>query len=494
MAITASRTTLGMDREVARESASSRGRASLLRKGLRQAKKEKNYEKALQFAAGLEGEGQAYGMTGSADDVSSISRGRIASREALVNQMRSQMPAMAGRSREGNIAAAKAAGTFNATRERFNTANAGKKVMDEEGNIFDAPPEKTSTDTTTTAAKPAATPARVSVADQLINGRSVKVPMRPSEPAGQAAETTKRKGVIMDNGVNVIDDIRRGLEGDRTGAFYTKKPASPSMEPEVSNEPAATTPSPASVPAEPKKAAATSKPQQARALVADQLIKGATQEPVKSPMRPPVKSPMRPPEKAIDQSLMESRGFGSADETNPANWDFKANPAASDLPYIAGRGSDAVSRGLQVANPLTMFSTLKQGGKSALPPMMGEQPEYANANDRLKGDYETIKAATEAGYMTAKRGQDQYGNYKLDVMTPVMRDTGKRVSPWLKKDGKSAVTARAKGGPVKAGQPYLVGEEGPEIVIPDDDGEVVPNKDLKKKKTRKMLQAALSKK
>lgn len=155
MAITASRTTLGMDREVARESASSRGRASLLRKGLRQAKKEKNYEKALQFAAGLEGEGQAYGMTGSADDVSSISRGRIASREALVNQMRSQMPAMAGRSREGNIAAAKSAGTFNATREQFNTANAGKKVMDEEGNISDAPAPTVVPPTTDTATPPA---------------------------------------------------------------------------------------------------------------------------------------------------------------------------------------------------------------------------------------------------------------------------------------------------------------------------------------------------
>lgn len=140
MALSASRSTLGMDREVARESAASRGRASLLRKGLRQAKKEKNYEKALQFAAGLEGEGKAYGMTGSTADTSSLAQGRVASREALANQMRSQAPAMTGQTREGNIAAAKAAGTFDATREQFNKVNAGKKVMDEAGNIADAPP------------------------------------------------------------------------------------------------------------------------------------------------------------------------------------------------------------------------------------------------------------------------------------------------------------------------------------------------------------------
>lgn len=34
---------------------------------------------------------------------------------------------------------------------------------------------------------------------------------------------------------------------------------------------------------------------------------------------------------------------------------------------------------------------------------------------------------------------------------------------------------RAKGGKVKKGQPYLVGEKGPEIVVPQEDGDVVPN-------------------
>lgn len=37
------------------------------------------------------------------------------------------------------------------------------------------------------------------------------------------------------------------------------------------------------------------------------------------------------------------------------------------------------------------------------------------------------------------------------------------------------VNARAKGGPVRAGKPYLVGEEGPEIIVPKQSGTVVPN-------------------
>ena len=35
----------------------------------------------------------------------------------------------------------------------------------------------------------------------------------------------------------------------------------------------------------------------------------------------------------------------------------------------------------------------------------------------------------------------------------------------------------AEGGPIEAGKPYLVGEEGPEVVIPHSDGNVLSNDD-----------------
>ena len=44
-------------------------------------------------------------------------------------------------------------------------------------------------------------------------------------------------------------------------------------------------------------------------------------------------------------------------------------------------------------------------------------------------------------------------------------------APWLK----DSVFFRAEGGPVTAGQPYVVGEKGPEIIIPKEDGEVLSN-------------------
>jgi hypothetical protein len=37
------------------------------------------------------------------------------------------------------------------------------------------------------------------------------------------------------------------------------------------------------------------------------------------------------------------------------------------------------------------------------------------------------------------------------------------------------IQGRADGGPVNAGQPYVVGERGPEVIIPQSNGEVIPN-------------------
>ena len=34
---------------------------------------------------------------------------------------------------------------------------------------------------------------------------------------------------------------------------------------------------------------------------------------------------------------------------------------------------------------------------------------------------------------------------------------------------------RAKGGPVKKGEPYVVGEKGPELIVPSEAGNVIPN-------------------
>ena len=43
--------------------------------------------------------------------------------------------------------------------------------------------------------------------------------------------------------------------------------------------------------------------------------------------------------------------------------------------------------------------------------------------------------------------------------------------------GSTGLGFKARGGPVEQGKPYVVGEEGPEIIIPTSDGNVLSNDD-----------------
>jgi hypothetical protein len=200
-----------MDREVTRETAANRARTSLMRKGLRQAKKEKNYEKALSFSNALDTEGMSAGMTGSAEDVASIATGRVASREALSNQMRSQIPNVMGQTREARIATAKADGSFAAKRDQFNTANAGKKVMDEAGNITDAPMPPAGGGTDAAGTKPAAGGETTPGSTAQPAKPEVKVIQSPRQTLSNAMKAGRVK-------VDDTDEANRLLELSSPGA------------------------------------------------------------------------------------------------------------------------------------------------------------------------------------------------------------------------------------------------------------------------------------
>ncbi len=139
-----------------------------------------------------------------------------------------------------------------------------------------------------------------------------------------------------------------------------------------------------------------------------------------------------PTPRAIDPALVTQKGFDTPNPASPGNWQMAPLPQkqADNLRTIAGRGDDAVSRGLQVMNPLTVIPTLAQGGTSALPPeIMGAQPTYPNASDRLKGDASAIKNARDAGFIRPLKKPDptEPGRSITQLATPVMRSTGQRL-------------------------------------------------------------------
>ncbi len=82
----------------------------------------------------------------------------------------------------------------------------------------------------------------------------------------------------------------------------------------------------------------------------------------------------------------------------------------------------------------------------------------------------------------AKAGQDVARSLErigraLEAIASVV-GFGADIMSFLQMDwlfGKPSVDRRAKGGPVGAGKPYIVGEEGPELFVPNTSGGIVPN-------------------
>lgn len=83
-----------------------------------------------------------------------------------------------------------------------------------------------------------------------------------------------------------------------------------------------------------------------------------------------------------------------------------------------------------------------------------EQRNQQNADERYKLGLE--RTATGEGYLASLIGQEKA------------------------KDVFSSLDRLARGGSARARRPYLVGEKGPELMVPNQDGKVISNRDLRK--------------
>ena len=81
-----------------------------------------------------------------------------------------------------------------------------------------------------------------------------------------------------------------------------------------------------------------------------------------------------------------------------------------------------------------------------------------------KGSYLSIK-----GFDADDKSLQGHSGDILDIIGSYLKKKKKQVGDWLME--------RAEGGPVTAGQPYLVGEKGPEVVVPNQNATVLSNDD-----------------
>jgi len=103
-----------------------------------------------------------------------------------------------------------------------------------------------------------------------------------------------------------------------------------------------------------------------------------------------------------------------------------------------------------------------------------KQSDIVKEFNKLKsnGTIKVVQKYGKGSYLTTKDHKPDSKEYQGKT-----GDVIDKVGDWLKKKKKDWLMApeRAEGGPVTAGQPYVVGEKGPEIIIPKEDGEVLSN-------------------
>jgi len=97
--------------------------------------------------------------------------------------------------------------------------------------------------------------------------------------------------------------------------------------------------------------------------------------------------------------------------------------------------------------------------------------EFRKEYDKLlaSNQISVVKGKTISYLSTGKKGDKEYKSQFDDILS--------NIGGYLKKKHKQIFMERAEGGPVQAGQPYVVGEKGPEVVIPKADANVVSNDD-----------------
>lgn len=119
--------------------------------------------------------------------------------------------------------------------------------------------------------------------------------------------------------------------------------------------------------------------------------------------------------------------------------------------------------------------------------------ELSDEMKRLMKLSEDIGSKFETAFMDVVRGtasvKDAFRTMAADIIAELYRVfVVKKITGFITDavglfmgpapGSSGSLTTRSVGGPVSAGQPYLVGERGPELMIPSSNGKIIPNNQL----------------
>lgn len=258
------------------------------------------------------------------------------------------------------------------------------------------------------------------------------------KPAAQwFQEAANRQGVA--NSYGTIRPQQQTATSTQTPPAVSAAPPTPKAAPAPSTRTVTTSPTRTAAPPRP------SSPPPPSSVLAD-----VNQGPPRFFAPTPSAAPLAPPSLALKSSAKPPpgpadlyRGLPPATKAiastlshpnDPQNWEYKPLPqtSADNLRRVAGAGSDGLNIAMNAIPALLQGPRNSAGSNSVLPTdIMGAQPPYPNALERLKGDTAAIQSAHEKGFLKTKKIPDptepDSGRKITQVLTPTLRGTDKRV-------------------------------------------------------------------
>ena len=124
-----------------------------------------------------------------------------------------------------------------------------------------------------------------------------------------------------------------------------------------------------------------------------------------------------------------------------------------------------LSQGLAMKNQSDNIRERIESRKMRIDTLYPEITEQVKTTDRYREGY--IKGITKGISIVKQKSNDVGEKGILGKIADFFTGGNKGVKP------------KALGGPVDSGSPYLVGEDGPEMIVPSSDGQVITNTNIK---------------
>ena len=134
---------------------------------------------------------------------------------------------------------------------------------------------------------------------------------------------------------------------------------------------------------------------------------------------------------------------------------------------------------LSMAGSIDSYANDSGGSIDSLMGKLEEQQQVAADTKKTMDDYATVYTATAVeNFLSAKGDAKAYAKELESIPKEVHTRVVTTYSSVGKRHGgedNDPDDTRATGGPIEDGKTYLVGEKGPELIVPNADGYVVPN-------------------